>query len=105
MSERMTDLLEIARKEFDYIIIDSAPVGLVSDSYFISRLSDIQLFVVRADRSSKSALKLLHEAVARNKFSAAYLVVNDVNISSGTYSYQRYGYYSMGNKKTYGYGY
>ena len=105
MSERMTDLLEIARKEFDYIIIDSAPVGLVSDSYLISRLSDIQLFVVRADRSSKSALKLLHEAVARNKFSAAYLVVNDVNISSGTYSYQRYGYYSMGNKKTYGYGY
>ena len=43
--------------------------------------------------------------MARNKFSAAYLVVNDVNISSGTYSYQRYGYYSMGNKKTYGYGY
>lgn len=104
MGERMKELIAKARIEFDYVIIDSAPVGLVSDSFLISRLTDLQIFVVRAGKSTRNALQLLHEAVAANKFSAAYLVINDVDMASGVYSYQRYGYYSS-SKKTYGYGY
>lgn len=104
MGERMKELIAKARTEFDYVIIDSAPVGLVSDSFLISRLTDLQIFVVRAGKSTRNALQQLHEAVAANKFSAAYLVINDVDMDSGVYSYQRYGYYSSG-RKTYGYGY
>ncbi len=105
MSDNMTALINTARENFDYVIIDSAPVGLVSDTFLISRLSDIQIFVVRADRSSKSALKLLHESVDTGKLPNVYLAVNDVDIDSGAYSYQRYGHYRSGSKKTYGYGY
>ena len=105
MGDRMKELIDKTRERFDYVIIDSAPVGLVSDSFLISRLTDIQIFVVRAGRSSKTSLKMLHEAVEAGKFSAPYLVINDVDIDSGAYSYQRYGYYHTGSKKTYGYGY
>jgi len=105
MGDRMAELINIARRDFDYVIIDSAPVGLVSDTFLISRHSDIQIFVVRANRTSISSLKLLHEAIRAGKFSAPYLVLNDVDITSSVYSYKRYGYYSSGGKKTYGYGY
>lgn len=105
VSERMDELIAKVRSEFDYVIIDSAPVGLVSDSYLISRLTDMQLFVLRAGKSSRHALNLLHEATNTEKLSDPYIVVNDVNMNSGAYAYQRYGRYSVGKKRTYGYGY
>lgn len=105
MSDRMADMVAELRKNFDYIIFDTAPVGLISDTYLLVRYSDIQLFVTRANYSSKSNLGILQEAVDANKLSAVYIVLNGVNIGANSYMYRRYGHYGHNDKKGYGYGY
>lgn len=88
------------------MIIDSAPIGVISDTFLITRHTDLQLFVTRANFSSKSSLKVLHDAVAAGKFSSVYIVLNGVNMKANSYVYRRYGYYGHGKKsKTYVYGY
>ncbi|MDE6469079.1 MAG: hypothetical protein K2L28_09340, partial [Muribaculaceae bacterium] len=107
MSANMTRLITKLRDEFDYVIIDSAPVGVISDTYLILRHSDLQLYVTRANFTTRSSLKMLHHAVAAGKFTSVYIVLNGVNMNSNSYLYRRYGEYGhYGNKvRTYGYGY
>lgn len=110
MSPNMSRLMSELRNEFDYVIIDSAPIGVISDTFLILRHSDLQLYVTHANYSTKSSLKVLHDAVKGEKFSSVYIVLNGVNISSNSYVYRRYGYYGhygqYGRKnQTYGYGY
>jgi len=110
MSPNMETLIQNLRKEFDYVIIDSAPIGIVSDTYLIIRHTDLQLYVTRASYSSKSSLKVLHTAYAQNKFKSVYVVLNGVDMRANSYIYRRYGSYghyytSSGKKGVYGYGY
>ena len=105
LSDNMKRLMEQLRADFDYVIIDSAPIGVISDSYIIIPYSDIQLYVARAGYSTKSCLKVLHLAVRDNRLPDPYIVLNGVNMLAGSYTYRRYGYYHKGSKSTYGYGY
>ncbi len=105
MSPNMEHMMDQLKKEYDFIIIDSAPIGLVSDTFLIVKYSDIQLYVARAGFSSKRSLKLLHNAVALHKFSSIYLVLNGVDMSSATYIYRRYGEYGHYGQQKIGYGY
>lgn len=102
MSENMKVMFDMLRSEFDYIIIDSAPIGVVSDTMLISPLTDVQLYVARANYLSKKGLDVLHSAINNKRLEKSYIVMNGVNIQSHAYSYRRYGYYS---KYGYGYGY
>lgn len=103
MSKNMDILIDTLRNNFDYVIIDSAPIGIVSDTYLIVRHSDIQLFVTRASYSTKACIKVLHSAVRTGKLKDPYVVLNGVNMHSRSYTYRRYGRYT--SNKTYGYGY
>lgn len=107
MSERMAQLIDYLRKNYDYIIIDSAPIGVISDSFLLMRYSDLQIFVTRAKYTSKHSLNLLHSAVAKGMMNNPYIVINAVDIASNSYSYRKYGYYSHygHSKNVYGYGY
>lgn len=107
MSANMTLLMDNLRKMYDYVILDTAPVGIVSDTFLIVRQSDLQLYVTRANFSSKKNLKILQEAISTGKFQSAYIVLNGVEIGSNSYVYRRYGKYgSYGSKNgSYGYGY
>lgn len=105
LSDNMRRLMEQLRHDFDYIVIDSAPIGVISDSFLIMPHSDIQLFVTRAGYSTKSCLKVLHQAVNENRLNDPYIVLNGVDITSNSYSYRKYGHYYTSGSKTYGYGY
>lgn len=105
LSDNMTRLMNQLRHDFDYVIIDSAPIGVISDSFLIMPHTDIQLFVTRAGYSTKSCLKVLHQAVKDNRFADPYIVLNGVDITSNSYSYRKYGHYYHNGNKTYGYGY
>lgn len=105
LSENMKRLIATLRENFDYVIIDTAPIGLVSDSFLIIPHSDIQLYVTRASYSTKNCLKVMHQAIRDNRLSDPYIVLNGVDITSGSYSYRKYGHYSHNTKSTYGYGY
>ena len=100
--------MEYLRNKFDYIIIDSAPIGVISDTFLLTRYSDVQLYVTRANYTSTNNVKLLTQGIASGAFNNAYIVINGVDIHSSAYVYSRYGYYGHYGKKSssvYGYGY
>ncbi len=101
MSNNMEHIIELLRQKFDYVIIDTAPIGIISDSFLIVRYSDLQLFVTRANYSSRHSLSTLHSAVRSHKLPNAYIVLNAVNMKGTAYSYRHYGTHT-GN---YSYGY
>lgn len=105
LSEQMSVMFDQLRKSFDCIILDSAPIGVVSDSYLISSYSDLQLYVTRAEYSTKRCLKVMHQAIDSGRLENCYLLLNGVNVKSNAYMYRRYGHYGSYGKSGYGGGY
>lgn len=105
LSRHMQTMFNQLRDEFDYIIVDSAPIGVVSDSFLIAPYVDMELYVARANYSTKRCLKVLHQAVDAGRLPNCYVLLNAVNVKSNSYMYKRYGHYGKYGKKGYGYGY
>jgi capsular exopolysaccharide synthesis family protein len=102
--DRMAEFIEQVRKEFDYIIIDTPPVAVVTDALLLSRLTDVTLFVVRQRYTSRNTLALIDEIYRGHEIKNPGIVVNDISMS-GYYGYGlRYGY-TMGYSYGYNYGY
>jgi tyrosine-protein kinase Etk/Wzc len=98
--ERMDAFIVKAKKEFDYIFIDTPPIAIVSDTLLIARFVDINLFIVRQRYSSKNTLELIEELNKDEKLKHMGIIINDISLT-GYYGYGvRYGYY-----KGYGYSY
>ena len=91
---RLEELIGELRSRYDYIVIDTAPVGMVSDTMLIRRVTDVMLFIVRAGYTAKKSFALLDKIVSSGRFPAPYLVVNGVDMESRSYGYRRYGYHS-----------
>jgi len=75
-SSQLDDLIGKLKEEFDYIILDSAPVGVVSDTYLLNRLVDNCIYVVRQDFTPREACSLINEIYAANKFNKMSVVLN-----------------------------
>lgn len=90
---RFENLIEDVKTKYDYVIVDSAPIGVVSDTILISQYSDLQLFVLRADYSTHRSLKIAHQAIDSGRLRSCALVLNGVNVNINSYSYRRYGRY------------
>jgi len=103
MSQRLDDMINEMRERYDYIIIDSAPVGVISDTFLLNRVTDTNLFVVRAGYSAKKSIQYVNRIVSEGKLSNLYILANDVNMESNVYRYGRYGY-GYGYYGGYGYG-
>ncbi|MGL4519392.1 MAG: GumC family protein [Phocaeicola sp.] len=103
MSQRLDDMIKEMRDSYDYIIIDSAPVGVISDTYLLNRVTDTNLFVVRAGYSAKKSIHYVNRLVSEGKLTNLYILANDVNMDSNVYRYGRYGY-GYGYYGGYGYG-
>ncbi len=90
------------REEFDFIIIDSAPVSQVTDTLVINRISDATMYMVRSNYSGKSNLMYANDLMKNNKLNNMLLVVNDVKDFQRGYGYgHSYGYgYGYGKKKS-----
>ena len=97
-SDKMKQLIEILRQRFDYIIVDTSPVGMVSDAKSLSPYLDCSLFVVRFDYTPCQKLKEVASEIDKNIFKKSGIVFNGIDLESS------YGYYSFGNGN-YGYGY
>lgn len=101
MTDRFKELLDYARKNYDYVIIDSAPIGMVSDTLLVAPLTDIQLFVVRSGMTRRRSLEIVESEITSGRLKNCYLILNGVQMNSGSYAYRRYGNYS--HKNHYGY--
>ena len=92
----LDDAMVQLRELFDYIIVDSAPVSLVSDTLIINRIADANMYICRANYSSKMNLKFANELMAKHELKNMLLVVNDVKEFNRGYGY---GYGYVGKKK------
>ncbi len=100
----MEDFIEKSREKYDYIVIDTPPVAIVTDALLVSRFTDIYVFVVRQRYSSKNTLELIDELYKNGTLKNVGIIINDISIS-GYYGYGlRYGY-SLGYGYNYGYNY
>jgi len=103
-NDRMKLFLDQARQEFDYIIIDTPPLAIVTDALILSPLIDMCLMVVRQRYSSKNTLDLIQDLYKNKTLKNIGIIINDISLT-GYYGYGlRYGY-SMGYGYTYGYNY
>jgi tyrosine-protein kinase Etk/Wzc len=96
-SKELDELIEQYRQDYDYIILDSAPVGAVSDAYQLNRFADACLYVVRAEYTPKQSISEAEDIYKQKKLNNMYFLLNGSDIKKAGY---RYGY-----SKKYGYGY
>lgn len=100
LTHRVDDLFNWLKKNFDAIVIDTAPIGLVSDGNSLGRFADTTLYIIRQRYTYKRQLQFVNELYQHNKVPRLGLIVNDV-VSKGAKSYYGYG----GGRYGYGYGY
>lgn len=94
--------IETLKKSFDYVILDTAPVGMVTDTLLIGRVADLSVYVCRADYTHKNEYTLINELAENNKLPKLCTVINGLDLKRRKYGYY-YGYGKYG--KYYGYGY
>lgn len=98
------------KKNFDYVILDTAPAGMVTDTLLVGRVADLSVYVCRADYSRKAEFTLINELAADNKLPNICTVINGLDLQKKKYGYYygygKYGkYYGYGKRYGYGYGY
>lgn len=93
-SERMVELLEEAKKNYDYVIIDGAPIGIVSDVLVLSPHIDGYVLVVRADETTRLMLQDSISSIKRVGGKVLGLILNGVKTKGSSYGkYGKYGKY------------
>ena len=102
--------IEILKQNFDYVIMDTAPIGMVTDTLLVGRVADLSVYVCRADYTHKAEYTLINELAIEKKLSKLCTVINGVDLKKRKYGYYygygKYGkYYGYGKRYGYGYGY
>ena len=96
-------IVDMLRAQYDYVIFDTAPVGIVTDTLQIGQHADITVYVCRADYTHKSAVGLLNTLAKDQKLPNPCVILNGIDMSRRKYSYY-YGYGHYGKYGRYGYG-
>jgi tyrosine-protein kinase Etk/Wzc len=86
MGNRLQQLIEELSDRFDYVIIDTAPIGLVSDSFILSEIADTTVFMLRYNYSTKAQVKTIEDIRKHKKFKMPLIVLNDAKLEM-TYGY------------------
>ncbi|MBQ0050074.1 MAG: polysaccharide biosynthesis tyrosine autokinase [Bacteroidales bacterium] len=106
---RLDDAINYLRGQYDVILLDTPPVGLVSDTLELGRLADVSIFVCRADYTPKNNFKLINALSSEGKLPQVNMVLNGVDLKKKKYGYYygygkygRYGYHKYGKYGHYG---
>ena len=97
----LDDIMGNLREMYDYILIDTAPVGLVTDTLQISRVADVTVYMCRADYTPKESFELINSLAAEKKLPTMCVVLNGIDMSKKKYGYY-YGYGRYGKYGRYG---
>lgn len=96
LESAVVEMFEYLKKNFDVVIVDTAPVGMVSDAMTLGKFADCTLYLVRQRHTFKKQIGLIDDFHKENKLPKISIIINDVKLKPG------YGYYGYGR---YGYGY
>lgn len=115
----MGEVIGLLEQEYDYVILDTAPLGLVTDTLLIAKYANVTCYVTREDYTPKSNMALLNSLVDEGKLQNVCVILNAVDMSKkkngyyygygrygkyGKYGYGKYGKYGYGKYGKYGYG-
>lgn len=110
--QALNDAIQQLKAHFDYIILDTAPIGMVTDTQLIARVADLSVYVCRSNYTAKSEFKLINELQQGGKLPHLCVLINGINMNkreTGSYygygKYGKYVHYGYGKKYGYGYGY
>ncbi|MDQ6608861.1 MAG: polysaccharide biosynthesis tyrosine autokinase, partial [Bacteroidota bacterium] len=98
LDTRLDELFAYLRQNFDTIIMDTAPAGMVSDALTLSKFADCTLYIVRQGHTYKKQMSLVDAAYHEGKLPKISIILNDVKVQAG------YGAYGYGGGYGYGYG-
>ena len=101
--QNLSDMLDILKESYDYVILDTAPVGIVSDTLQIAKFANVSCYVCRADYTLKSDVGLINTLSKESKLPNTCIVLNGIDMSKKKYGYY-YGYGRYGKYGRYGYG-
>ena len=94
----LDNIIDQLKEHYDYVILDTAPVGLVNDSLQLGRLANLCVFICRADYTPKASFGMLNALNAEKKLPNMCLVLNGVDLSKKKHSF----YYGVGKYGKYG---
>ena len=117
-SDKLAEVMQILRERYDFIIVDSSPVGMVPDALSLIEKTDLTLFVIRCMETNKNFAQQTLQALSLNHKDKIHLVLSDIQVGKssgygsgygygyGGYGYggYGYGYGGYGKNKRYGYG-
>jgi capsular exopolysaccharide synthesis family protein len=97
--EKTDELLKLLKERYDYIIIDSSPIGIVSDTFHLASLADACLLVVRPGKTLRDMLEITLKEINTSDAKGVSLVINDIQSNNKNYGYgEKYGYTSDKNQ-------
>lgn len=99
--ESMHQIIELLKQKYDYVILDTAPVGLVTDTLQLAPHADVNCYVCRADYTPKANINMLNTLVDEEKLKNVCLILNGIDMSKKKYGYY-YGYGKYGKYGRYG---
>jgi capsular exopolysaccharide synthesis family protein len=86
-SERTGELIDKLKEMYDYIIIDSAPAGIVAETQLLMKLADLNIFVARINKTIKSAFNYAIKTFENNKLTNVTVLINDLDVKRNSYKY------------------
>jgi capsular exopolysaccharide synthesis family protein len=96
MSEKLNTLIKELKLHYDYIVIDTPPIGVIADAFELLKFADIVLYVVRQQYTDKNLLKYINDLYNKKSIQQVSIILNDFNV---TRSYA----YNTGSSQSYGY--
>lgn len=108
--ESLSQAIGLLKEHFDYIVLDTAPIGMVTDTQLIAPVADASIYVCRADYTHKADYTLIDDLSEQKKLPNLCTIINGLDMKKKKYGYYygygKYGkYYGYGKKYGYGYGY
>ena len=97
----LEDIMEVLKKAYDYVLIDTAPVGLVTDTLQIARIANATVYMCRADYTARDSFNLINGLYEEKKLPNMSIVINGIDMSKKKNGY-RYGYGKYGKYGRYG---
>ena len=94
-------IFNVLRDKYDYILVDTAPVGLVTDTLQVGRVADATIYMCRTDYTAKSSFELINGLANDEKLPNMSIVINGIDMSKKKYGYY-YGYGRYGKYGRYG---
>ena len=105
LSDKLLQLIEKLKENFDYILIDTPPVGMVSDALLLTKLADTTFYIVRQEKTLKSQIKIVNDLSVQSKLPRPYIIFNGIKYNKRGYRYgygygYGYGYYDESSSKS-----